>query len=299
MALERESMDWEPMGEEDGIYGYGPEEILPVVIYLTNKYTSGESSSIPCEKAEMLMEAVLYCIRECFAWNAAGVLSVRNHLSAREAYDKGYAYVMEKVKLAKALYESLLADFEDYGCLNYRKTVLEGLPAFFLNYDIRFCPQDHILTLDYPDMACGEELRGADRIYTYLSHLCMEKEFLAQFDRQAVCRVLADIQPDYEELYLDNICEAVLFQAVKCVITDSPVRQLEGTVDENRLLRIYFEGDTRGEAARKTEALIEMLTGAMGQKSPGTDRKSYFGQMGGSFSARYLLQAGMHNRSFS
>lgn len=60
MAEDRESRE-----NEGSMYGYGLEEILPVVIYLTNKYTSGESSSVPYEKAEMLMEAVLYCIREC------------------------------------------------------------------------------------------------------------------------------------------------------------------------------------------------------------------------------------------
>lgn len=145
------------------MYGYGLEEILPVVIYLTNKYTSGESSSVPYEKAEMLMEAVLYCIRECFTWNTAGVLPAVNSLSARQAYDKGYEYVTEKVKMARGLYDGLITDFEDYGCLNYRKTVLEGLPAFFLKYDIRFCPQDHILTLDYPDMVRGEAQCGAER----------------------------------------------------------------------------------------------------------------------------------------
>ena len=35
---------------EGSMYGYGLEEILSVVIYLTNKYTSGESSSVPYEK---------------------------------------------------------------------------------------------------------------------------------------------------------------------------------------------------------------------------------------------------------
>ena len=287
MAEDRESRE-----NEGSMYGYGLEEILPVVIYLTNKYTSGESSSVPYEKAEMLMEAVLYCIRECFTWNTAGVLPAVNSLSARQAYDKGYEYVTEKVKMARGLYDGLITDFEDYGCLNYRKTVLEGLPAFFLKYDIRFCPQDHILTLDYPDMVRGEAQCGADRIYSYLSHLCMEKRFLEQFDRQAVCRVLAGVQPDYRELYLDNICEAVLFQAVKCVITDSPVWKLETSGDEKELLGIYFDGDTREQAARKTAALIEMLVGAMGNAVPDPEFRNYFGQMGKAFSARYLLQAG-------
>ena len=55
---------------------------------------------------------------------------------------------------------------------------------------------------------------------------------------------------------------------------------------------IYFDGDTREQAARKTAALIEMLVGAMGNAVPDPEFRNYFGQMGKAFSARYLLQAG-------
>ncbi|MDE7059645.1 MAG: hypothetical protein K2P03_13260 [Lachnospiraceae bacterium] len=37
-------------------------ELLPVVAWLTKKYTSGMSTSVTYEKAQELMEAVLYCI---------------------------------------------------------------------------------------------------------------------------------------------------------------------------------------------------------------------------------------------
>lgn len=43
---------------------YEIEELVPIVATLAEKYTSKESSSITYEKAQQLMEAVLYCIRE-------------------------------------------------------------------------------------------------------------------------------------------------------------------------------------------------------------------------------------------
>lgn len=43
---------------------YKMEELLPVVGKLAEKYTSFESTSVTYEKAEQLMGAVLYCIRE-------------------------------------------------------------------------------------------------------------------------------------------------------------------------------------------------------------------------------------------
>ena len=45
-------------------YGYEMEELLPVVAALGEKYTGYEHSSVTYEKAQMLMEAVLYCIGE-------------------------------------------------------------------------------------------------------------------------------------------------------------------------------------------------------------------------------------------
>ena len=43
---------------------YEMEELLPVVGRLAEKYTSFENTSMTYEKAEQLMGAVLYCIRE-------------------------------------------------------------------------------------------------------------------------------------------------------------------------------------------------------------------------------------------
>ncbi len=43
---------------------YQMEELLPLAASLADKYTMGESSSVSYETAQMLMEAVLYCIQE-------------------------------------------------------------------------------------------------------------------------------------------------------------------------------------------------------------------------------------------
>lgn len=45
---------------------YDMAELLPVAAWLTDKYTSRESSSVTYETAAVLMEAVCYCIQECF-----------------------------------------------------------------------------------------------------------------------------------------------------------------------------------------------------------------------------------------
>ena len=44
--------------------GYGMNDLIPVVARLAEKYVGGDSTSVTYEKAEQLMEAVLYCIHE-------------------------------------------------------------------------------------------------------------------------------------------------------------------------------------------------------------------------------------------
>ena len=43
---------------------YEVEELVPLVGKLAEKYTAGDGTSISYERAEQLLEAVCYCIRE-------------------------------------------------------------------------------------------------------------------------------------------------------------------------------------------------------------------------------------------
>ena len=91
---------------------FSAEELLPVVGKLAEKYTGWESTSITYEKAEQLMEAVLYCIREMDG-QKEGLVS-QEKMSAELAYEQGYQCVVEKVKETLDLYHKILSDFSFY-----------------------------------------------------------------------------------------------------------------------------------------------------------------------------------------
>ncbi len=151
-------------------------QLIPIVSYLTDKYTSKESSSVSYETAQMLMEAVIYCINEYFSENPNQVLRLDSELSARTIYDEGYNLVVEKVHKAKALYDTLLQDFLENDSTQYNAAIFKELPKFFLKYDARFCPQDHVLSFAYPLVPDEPDLCGVDLIYKYLNLLtdCLE-----------------------------------------------------------------------------------------------------------------------------
>ena len=133
------------------------EELLPVVAKLAERYTSKESSSVSYKTAEQLMGAVVYCINEVAGKSAEYMLQGRR-AGAASSYEAGYRIVLEKTGRAKEIYHHIIEGFDDYGCKNYRETIVSGMPAFFTWYDPVFQPQDHILTLDYPvyQMECGK-----------------------------------------------------------------------------------------------------------------------------------------------
>ena len=133
------------------------ENLLPLVAELADRYTSRESSSVTYETAAALMEAVLHCLRECEQEEAALVASGPAS-DVRALYRRGAQLVIEKTHTAKAHYDTIIQNFEDYGCMNYRDTILKGMPQFFLRYDPVFAPGNHLLTLDYP-LLCGKPQR--------------------------------------------------------------------------------------------------------------------------------------------
>ncbi|MFV0527548.1 MAG: DUF6179 domain-containing protein [Lachnospiraceae bacterium] len=245
---------------------YEIEELLPVVAKLTQKYTSKESSSVSFETAEQLLQAVLYCIesyeteRTRMHLTEDRELSTSGTPSCQRAYELGFEAVVAQVHRCRGLYEALLAGFDDYGCHNYRDTILKGMPAFFKFYDVWFHPQNTILTLDYPALYPAGTAQGSNRIEQYLTGILYEKRFLDMFDHDRVCMLLEMIQLEYAELFLDNICAAVLLQAAGCLMAGRSPQQLTLVSADEEAIRAYLGQASKSAIIEKVTELFRTLT---------------------------------------
>ena len=188
--------------------GYEMEELVPLVAELAQKYTGFESTSVTYEKAEQLMEAVLYCICEAKAGKEGKELQGSDGLSARAAYEAGYYLVEQKVQKTLSLYNEMMQRFCDYGNRCLHDTVIKGMPEFFKWYDIRFAPQEEILTLDYPVLTDLTEYCGADKVYEYLKCIHMEQRFLQRIPEETVRDALSEHNNEYEDM-VENLCEKI------------------------------------------------------------------------------------------
>ena len=197
------------------------EDLVRLVAKLTEKYTRKESTSITYATAEKLMGAVIYTLREAedFVTDEQETqLFVKGSYDLEGAYRKGYEVILSKTSMAQKFYNEMIQEFFDYGNRCYFETVVKGFPAFFLYYDTKFEPQNHILTLDYPILSDLHLEQGINLIEQYLWAIEMEQVFLGSFERTDILQLLSDFHKDYPELII-NICEVVLRNAIGCMLS--------------------------------------------------------------------------------
>ncbi len=217
---------------------YEMEELVPIVGKLAREYTGGESTSVTYEKAEQLMGAVLYCIRE---GEGAGEeeRALAGRRSAGQAYETGLSCVKEKVRAALELYHEILPEFDAYGNRCLEDVILKGMPEFFKWYDVKFEPQNTLLTLDYPVLKDLSGDAGVDRIFGFLECIRLEQRFLRRFPKEYVRKALKEYGGGHGD-EAENLCGIVLEAAVKGLLGEgSQAAYLADSVGEAALRLKY------------------------------------------------------------
>ena len=186
---------------------YEMNELLPVVANLTEKYTAGQSTSVTYERAQKLMEAVLYCVEEFERLKGLAA----EKISAQMAYEIGYERILDKTKKVKEEYHVMMKTFQAYGNKNYYDTVTNAISGFFLYYDIRFAPQETIITMDYPVFEVDRKLEGIDIISQYIDAIWEEQCYLMKFPRNYIISELRSFHPRYEKEFF-NLKEILQLQ---------------------------------------------------------------------------------------
>lgn len=220
---------------------YEVEELFPVVAMLAEQYTGYESTSVTYEKAQQFMEAVIYSIHayektmrnapEKGMGEASGNALAGQRIPAKEAYQNGVRILQEKVKQMLAVYHAMLESFQSYGNRCLEDTILKGIPEFARWYDVKYAPQDTILTLDYPVLVDLSGMTGIDKVYAYVKAVSIEQQFLAGYGESRVQKILNAYTADYAEM-LENISSIVLQNTVEQMLEKTSVRHQAFTEKE-------------------------------------------------------------------
>ncbi|PKM95957.1 MAG: hypothetical protein CVU84_03925 [Firmicutes bacterium HGW-Firmicutes-1] len=243
---------------------FGIAELLPLMKDLSEKYTSKSSTSIPYETAQQLMEAILYCIaeNECYSENSEkgqNIIANQNAtVSAREAYDRGYKLVVQKIVTSQNLYNEMIVGFNDFSNRAYYDAVTKQIPMFFRWYDARFCPQNNIVEFDYPLLIQMQKHQGIDAIYEYVKCIKYEQQFIQQFQEKYVKEILELSYEGYEELFI-NLCSPLLKKVLGNMLLDLPLQKTKLEVADYKKMSIIVKENSEDILLEKLYELLKLL----------------------------------------
>jgi hypothetical protein len=171
---------------------------------------------------------------------------------------QGRKRVQEKVGMVRELYNRISVFFCAYGNHNYEDTFMRGIPGFLKLYVIKFAPQNSIITMDYPILQSLEHLFGVDAIYEYVSGIHLEQIFLSALPKEYVLSVLERYHSDYQNLYC-NICNIVLHDLLKCMISGKNIANFVYTKEENLNLTDWIMEVDKNSLREKLMCLLKIL----------------------------------------
>ncbi len=218
---------------------YDADELLRLVSQISDKYTEGESTSVPYETANALMSHALYCLGQSGEDNA---LALKEGL--KDIYKSGLEAVQEKTGQAFREYQLLKENFDGYGLFNLESEIGITFRNFFSEYNPSFFSGDDPVEFLYPVLGNPETLHGIDAVMTRLNCIKAEMGFLSSFEREKVIKILSETtksspgHPAYMDFYGSAAYE-VLKRMVLCYITWRPmevslpelIKELNGVKD--------------------------------------------------------------------
>ncbi|MDR0286494.1 MAG: DUF6179 domain-containing protein [Clostridiales bacterium] len=195
-------------------------ECLALLAGKTESYNSGDSSSIPVEKAQSIMDSNLFTIGLCLKTypHPNDAVALLQNESIDEIYKKGRRRIDAMLAHTKGLHEELLPQLVDTQNVFYRSTMEDGIKGFFKLYYPDFAAQEIHITADYPIYNSIPELAGIEFIQAYVESAYYENQFCNYFFIDDICRLLFGYEENYRELLI-NIYEPVLLTAIGSIIT--------------------------------------------------------------------------------
>lgn len=99
-------------------------------------------------------------------------------------------------------------------------------------------------------------------------------QFLNRFHPDMVRRLLSQVSPEYKELYLDNLCDPVLFHVVGCMLSkQAPGDPVPPQPHPGRIHAVFSRADREEITARVISAIHEAIhpypAGYFGKAAPG------------------------------
>lgn len=223
-------------------------DLLLILAQQTDKWSRGESSSVPTEKAQDIISSILFVIG----------IQLKSYETPEQAVDmlkskplellfeNGLKLVRRKIAISRHLQKSILDNLLGTPNVYYRSTIADGINGFFKLYRPQFTAHEIHITADYPVFMGRPELEGIEFIEKYLRCIQAENAFCVCFASQDIHHLLCGLTQDYRSVPL-NIFEPVLLSALGLIIGGRSPKRLDLTQNDISFLYRQFSGQSEME----------------------------------------------------
>ena len=235
-------------------------DCLSLLAKQTERYNSGDSSSIKVEDAQHLLASIMFTIGVGLKTyqNPHEAVEVLLRESINDLHKKGLERIERLTKSARTLHSLITSNLLQTKNIYYKSTIVDGIKGFFKLYYPEFAAQEIHITADYPAYNQKERFLGIEFIHKYLDCIYYENLFCAKFSTEDIHYLLCGYDENYEQ-QLFNIYEQVLIAAIGCVLSGSAVHRLEMTPSSVKKLSDIFSGKTKNEIVKVLENAMEQL----------------------------------------
>lgn len=225
--------------------------------YRIERYTMGDSSSIPVETAGELLKSICFSIGLYLKSSNVGI-SILNNEDMESFLNLSWTKIESEIKIGKSLLNKIKINTLPIENISFNDT-LKGLSTFFKKYDYRFFAHQIPCDIDY--QLChpvSENLQGIEYINEYLRHLIIENKFIRKFDTSNIIMLLESYCPDYKGLLI-NIYEPVATNALGLQLLNGEIYSLDVTDSDRNQLLYLFQSWSKEEAAAALHQASEKL----------------------------------------
>lgn len=224
------------------------------------RYTNDESSSIPIEKAQDILQSITYCMG-CYLKSLPD-MNQKLELLRHEPIIKLFYQGMEKVSVIYKQAKDLLLEIQKnmylINNIAYQDTIREGIPQFFREYQIEFGAHDLPSCIDYPLQKTITDLLGVELMYEYLNRFAKEQSFLLHFTAEQINELLAAFDQDAEHMLI-NIYELVLTNAIGRQLLGYDGKELNLLPEDLSWLQYHLGTLKTKELEQRLEIALENL----------------------------------------
>lgn len=223
-------------------------------------WNKGKSSSLPAERAQVLMESILFVVG--VALKAQGTPGQAAQALKQKPLDalfrQGLENVQRRVEALRRLHKSMVQQLFETPNIYYRAAAVEEPEDFFARYEPRFAAQELPVTADYPLCLGRPAGQGIEFMERYLGGLAAENGFCRLFAPEDVHHLLCGLTPDYAHIPL-NLFEPVLLAALGLILNGRSPGRLDLTGPELDRLALLLAGRPAAELQKQLREALDQL----------------------------------------